>query len=167
MQIGMYNDPGLDELLSGDRGSKQILPVWTTPLTKARVIATPLYNIRAGVGYLLFRLANYEFKEVLDKDTNIYEVTVKAGDSFSKLTRAQGSTVATMQKLNPGVQVLRPGQTLKYQKASTQWVIIGWRALSTANVAAYYNGGGDPNYAKKLAFALSVIKMGNIPPCTP
>ena len=72
-----------------------------------------------------------------------------------------------MQTLNPGVQVLRPGQTLKYQKVSKQWVIVGWRAISTANVAAYYNGGGDPNYAKKLAFALSVIKMGNVPPCTP
>lgn len=167
MQIGMFNDPGLDQLLSGAPASRLILPAWKQPLTRKDVRTTPLYNIRAGVGYLLLKLARFEVKDVLNKDNTIHQLTVKAGDSFDKLAHAHGSTVAVMQALNPGVRVLHPGQVLKYQKASRQTVIAGWRAATTANVAMYYNGGGDAAYAKKLDFALSVIQQGNVPPCRP
>lgn len=123
---------------------------------------TPLYNIRAGVGYLLLKLAGFEVKDVLDKDNTIHQLTVKAGDSFDKLAHAHGSTVAVMQAWNPGVPGLHPGQVLKYQKASHQ-TVAGWRAATTANVAMY----DDAACAKKLDFALSVIQQGNVPPCRP
>ena len=31
-------------------------------------------------------------------------------------------------------------------------IIVGWRKWDFATIAARYNGGGDPDYADKLAF---------------
>lgn len=111
-------------------------------------------------------VAKFEMKDVLDKDTKIYEVTVKRGDSLAKLAHSHGSTVGIMEKLNQGARTLHPGQPLKYEKASAQQVITGWKVPTTSNVSTYYNGGGDSHYAQKLDFALSTIKMGALPPCT-
>ncbi|GAB2851690.1 hypothetical protein GCM10027277_19980 [Pseudoduganella ginsengisoli] len=56
-------------------------------------------------------------------------------------------------------------RAVKYQRTSIQQVIIGWRPISTSMVAHRYNGGGDPNYAKKLDFALSLIRKGKEASC--
>lgn len=117
------------------------------------------------IGYLLMRMANYEHRSVPATDTKIHEVTVKAGDSLDKIARAQGTTLEVLTKLNPTAGVLRPGQVLKYQKASIQRVISGWRPLSTTQIAQRYNGGGDPNYAKKLDFALEQVRKAKGAAC--
>jgi hypothetical protein len=166
MQIGMYNDPGLRALLSGKEGGELILPKnWLPKLTTSSARAIPAHNIRAGIGYLLMRLASFATKSVFDTDTQIYEVTIKPNDSFEKIAKAQGSTVIVMKNLNPAVTTLFPGKVLKYQKASMKKLIISWKPVTTANIAAYYNSGGDKLYAKKLDYALSLVRKGKEAVC--
>jgi hypothetical protein len=111
------------------------------------------------------KMANFAIKSVPDSDLKIYELTVKAGDSLDKIAKAQGSTLEVMKKLNPAAIVLKPGQVLKYQKTSMQKVVVGWKHVTTSNIATYYNGGGDSMYAKKLDYALSVIHKGKAAVC--
>ncbi|MFK9743595.1 LysM peptidoglycan-binding domain-containing protein, partial [Escherichia coli] len=91
--------------------------------------------IRAGIGYLLTRMAKFSIQSVPDADTKVYDVTVKAGDSLDKIARAQGSTLTELRALNPGASALKPGQVIKYRKAAMQQVITGWRPATTQNVA--------------------------------
>lgn len=167
IQIGVAGDPGLTSFLSGNEGGDLILPpALKGRLTTGTARAIPAHNIRAGIGYLLMRMANSEYRTVLATDAKVYEVTVKPGDSLDKIAKAQGSTVELLKKLNPSAHVLRPGQVLKYQKASVQRVITGWRQLSTTSIALRYNSmRRDPNYAKKLDFALSLVRNGKAALC--
>ncbi|WP_062063394.1 LysM peptidoglycan-binding domain-containing protein [Cellvibrio sp. OA-2007] len=166
MRIGVYSDPGLTSFLSGNEGGNLILPqAWRGRLTLSSVRVNPVHNIRAGIGYLLMKLATYEYRSVADTDTNIYEVTVKAGDSFDKIAKAHGTTIEVLTNHNPSAILLQKGQVLKYQKASVKRVIVGWRPISTQAIAQRYNGGGDPNYAKKLDYALSLIRKGKAAVC--
>jgi hypothetical protein len=160
MQIGVPGDPGLSSFLSGREGGELIVPPkWQGRLTIGTVRSMPSHNIRAGIGYLLMRMANFEFESVLAADGKaIHEVTIKRGDSLAMIAKAQGSTPEIMKKLNPKDKVLRPGQSLKFQKGSMQRVITGWRQITTDQIARRYNGGGDPNYAKKLDYALGLLR---------
>lgn len=166
IQIGNPGDPGLQSLLSGNEGGSLIIPpVWKGQLTIGTAVTIPTHNIRAGIGYLLMRMANYAIKSVPDSDSTIYEVKVQAGDSIAKLAKENGSTIEAMQKLNPTAHVLRPGQSLKYQKATLRKVITGWKSITTSSIATSYNV-GDPMYAKKLDYALALIKKGKAAICT-
>ncbi|MCW7540458.1 lytic transglycosylase [Aquabacterium sp. A7-Y] len=166
MQIGVAGDPGLMALLSGKEGGELIIPpTWSGLLTAGSVRSMPSHNIRAGIAYLLMRMANFEHKSVAAEDGQIHEVTVKAGDSFDKIAKAQGTTIDVLKQLNPSGSVLRVGQVLKYKKASVRRVITGWRHINTASIAQRYNGGGDPNYAKKLDYALTLIRKGKAAAC--
>ncbi|MCA8038011.1 LysM peptidoglycan-binding domain-containing protein [Burkholderia arboris] len=98
-------------------------------------------------------------------DVKIYEVIVKPGDNLDKIAKAQASTVDTLRKFNPTAAVLRPGQTLKYQKASVQRVITSWRQISTTLIAQRYNGGRDINYATKLDYVLKAMQKGTAAVC--
>jgi len=168
MQIGMYDDPGLDGLLSGKEGGDLILPASIkSRLTRANARAVPAYNIRAAIGYLLMRLANFSMQSVPDTDRRTYEISVKPGDSLDKIARQQGSTTDTLRTLNPGIGTLRPGQVLKYQKAAIRKVIMGWKPMTTANVGRLYNTKAPEIYAKKLDYALATIQQVKEPVCTP
>ncbi|HWW73455.1 MAG TPA: LysM domain-containing protein [Duganella sp.] len=160
MQIGVAGDAGLASFLSGREGGELILPPkWQRRLTTGTVRSMPAHNIRAGIGYLLMRMANFEFQSVLVADaTGMLEVTIKPGDSLAKIAKAHGSTPEIMKKLNPTSTVLRPGHILKFQKGSVQRVITGWRQITTDQVARRYNGGGDPRYAQKLDYALGLLR---------
>lgn len=168
MQIGMAGDPGLKALLSGNEGGDLILPpAWKGRLTMESARVNPAHNIRAGIGYLLMRMANIKYQSMPGADARVYEITVKPGDSLDKIARVQGSTVDTLKKLNPTATVLRPGQVLKYQKASIQRVIVGWKDFSTRTIALYYNSmQSDPNYVRKIDYALFVVRKGKASPCT-
>ena len=166
IQIGNPGDPGLNSLLSGKEGGDLILPPTISgSLNRSSVTTIPSHNIRAGIGYLLMKMATFAIKSVPDVDTKTYEITVKAGDSLDKIAKVQGSTIEVMKRLNPTARVLRPGQTLKYQKASIKKVIVSWKHITTSSIAFYYNGGGDPLYAKKLDYALTVIRKGKTAVC--
>ncbi|WP_260433643.1 LysM domain-containing protein [Burkholderia sp. Bp8998] len=133
-------------------------------MTIGTATTIPAYNIRAGIGYLLMRMANYAIKSVPDSDNAVYEANVQTGDSIARIARTKGSTVETMQKLNPAAHILRPGQVLKYRKASMRKVIVGWKIITTSSIAASYNV-GDPMYAKKLDHALALIRKGEAAIC--
>ena len=112
------------------------------------------------------RLANFEYRSLPALDDAVIEVTVKAGDSLDKIARAHGSTVAMVKALNPKATVLHPGQKLQVKKAVTTQVITSWRPITTHNIAVRYNGGGDPNYEKKLDYALALVIKGKAALCT-
>lgn len=63
-----------------------------------------------------------------------------------------------MKKLNPTSDMLRPGQSLRFQKGSVQRIITGWHQITTAQIARRYNGGRDPRYAEKLDYALGLLR---------
>lgn len=134
-------------------------PKWRGRLTTGTVRSMPAHNIRAGIGYLLMRMANFEFQSMLAPGAKaILEVAIKPGDSLAKIAKSQGSTPEIIKKLNPSSNMLRPGQILKFQKGSIQRVITGWRQITTDQIARRYNGGGDPRYGQKLDYVLGLLR---------
>jgi len=166
MQIGVQGDPGLTSLLSGKEGGDQILP----PNVKDRLSVgaartVPGYNIRAGIGYLLMRMAIFDYRTVMDDDTQEYQAIVKAHDSLDRVAKTNGTTVQILRDMNPKASAIRAGDKLLYKKAAVKLVIVGWRAITTGQVAQRYNGGGDPNYAKKLDYVLNLVRQGKLATC--
>jgi LysM domain len=162
LQIGVPDDPGLNALLGKVEGGELIIPRGVS-ITPRAVQGVPRDNIMAAVAYLLMRMADYGHTTVIDEDAVTTEYTVRAGDNLSKIARACGSTIAVLQKLNPGSSTtLKPGQLLKTQRASIQKVIVGWKSFTPAVVARRYNGNGQPSgdarYAQKLEYALAAIR---------
>jgi len=49
------------------------------------------------------RLANYEYRSILDADRKTYEVTIKRGDSLTKIADTYNSTIEALRKLNPEI----------------------------------------------------------------
>jgi hypothetical protein len=165
MQIGNEGDPGLASLLLGDEGGELVLPPSMRPsLSVGGARTDPAQNIRAGVGYLLMRLANYAFRSVLNPDTTVHEVTVRRGDSLEKIARTEGTTVEVLKKLNPAAHMLQPGQVLKYQRAAIQRVITGWNAMHPTRIAQRYNC-GDALYAAKFDYAFDAIAKRTVATC--
>lgn len=168
MQIGVVGDAGMDALLSGNEGGDLILPpVWRERLTVLSVRTVLSHNIRAGIGYLLMKMATYEYRSIPATDTHVYETTVQPGDSLERLAKRHGSTTDVMRKLNPEAKILRPGQVLKFQKATVQRVITGWRPISHALISERYNGGRDRYYIRRLDFALNAVRTGRTEACAP
>jgi hypothetical protein len=162
IQIGNPGDPGLDSLISGKEGGELILPDdLKRNLNAADVRKLPGLNIRAGIAYLLMRCANYGFESQVDKsDNKVYDYVVQPGDNLDKIARMKGSTLDVLKKLNPkaATGVLQIKQVVKYQKASIQKVITGWQRIDTKLIARRYNTAqGDPKYAEKLDYCLTVI----------
>lgn len=165
MQIGNPGDPGLSALLTGDEGGELIIPpAWKSRLTIGTATTIPSHNIRAGIGYLLMRLATYSIKSVPDVDNFVYELKVRPGDSIAKIAKENNSTIETIKTLNPGVHTLKIGQVLKYQKASMKKVVTGWNRITTSIIAEKYNV-GDPLYSRKLDYCLLIIRKIKIPTC--
>ena len=52
--------------------------------------------------------------------------------------------------------MIKPGDKLKYYKARSERVIIGWHAVSASMIAQKYNV-GDPNYSKKLTYVINEV----------
>ncbi|MDM0075702.1 peptidoglycan-binding protein [Variovorax sp. J2P1-59] len=156
IRIGVLGDKGLPALLSRREGSELVVPY---SLVGREVQTVPRENIRAGVGYMLMRMAEYGFASIPDRDHRIFEVTVGPGDhGLERVARRCGSTSEILMKLNPAVRAVNPGQVLKCQKATVQKVITGWRSFDYTTIALRYNGNGDPNYASKLEYSFNVIR---------
>ena len=167
MQIGVPGDPGLSSFLSGKEGGDLIIPPsYKNYFSRSAVAVNPIRNIRAGIGYVLIRMARTDYATILDSDSKTYDVVVKSGDSLDRIAKEKGTTVDLLRRLNRDTTLLRPGQKLMYQKASVQRVITGWRSITTSTIAQRYNGGGDPNYEKKLDYALMLIKQRKVAECT-
>lgn len=112
------------------------------------------------------RMANFEHVSIVAKDAKVQEVIVKPGDSLAKIASAQESTLEIVQKLNPHAAVLRPGQSVKVQKARVGQVITSWRAVTAMSVAVRYNSmSRDKNYARKMGHAYDLISKGQGASC--
>lgn len=159
MQIGNPGDPGLEALLSGKEGGDLIMPPnLKKNLNKNNAVSVPMYNIRAGIAYLLMRCAFYEYANVMDeKDQAEYKVSVKPGDSLDRIARENNTTLKVLRQLNPKAHVLHPGQEIYYKKASMQKRISGWCIITPQVIADIYNI-GDAKYKEKLVFCLSKIR---------
>lgn len=156
MQIGNPHDPGLAVVRGGTEGADLIVSDKLKEDLKGS-INQPALNIRAGIAYALTRLALTDIQSVDDpKDTAIRDYTVVKGDSLDRIAHQQGSTIAALQKLNPTVKVLHPGQKISVRKASLRRVITGWLALTSANLAQRYNV-GDLQYREKLDYVLALF----------
>lgn len=157
IQIGNPGDPGLASLLSGKEGGDLILSNDLKVALKAST-STPELNIKAGIGYLLMRAATFAYKSINDPtDSKIYEAVVKPGDSIDKIAKQNHTTTETIKAMNPTALVMiKPGQKLRYQKASIQQVITAWQTIDPQFAAVRYNS-GDPLYRQKLEFCLSVM----------
>lgn len=135
-----------------------IPPEFQPKLTIASARLSPQMNVSAGVAYLLMRLAKYDIANVADEqDKRTYVVLVKSGDTLEKIAKSNGTTVDTLKKCNGGRLTLRPGQSLNYQKSSMRKIITRWTAASATSIARLYNV-GDPAYAKKLTYCLSIMR---------
>lgn len=165
MQIGVVGDPGLEELLSGHGGELILPPGWKSKLSFSAVRSLPAYNIRAGIGYLLLRSANFQNKNVVELNSEIERVTVKNGDSFDKIARTHNTTIETLKQLNPHANILHAGEVLKYQRSRIKRVIVGWKGLTIENIAERYNTNRDSRYANKLTYALSAIQQRGTSAC--
>lgn len=129
IQIGIPGDPGLMSFLSGNEGGNLIIPPsMKNHLSTSVATSIPSYNIRAGIGYMLMRMANFEYKTIPDSDTKIYEVVVRAGDSLEKVAKANGSTTDMLRSLNQSAFCAAPGPGIKVSEGiypeSNYWVAI-------------------------------------------
>lgn len=114
LQIGVQGDPGLWSLLSGNEGGDLIIPpIWKSRLTMSSATTMPSHNIRAGNGYLLMRMANYEYHSVLDRDAKVYEVKVAPrrhhGQDCKTQWERHGSVEDAQSGLESGVRAIPDG----------------------------------------------------------
>lgn len=160
LQIGNPGDPAYEVIKNGREGSSVIMSASLKSDVAHGNINEPILNIRVAIAYLMTRMAKYETKSVIDPtDPKPFTYKVESGDNgLAVIARKVGSTTETLQKLNPGKKVLHVGDVIQCQKASLQTVIAGWRTFDTKTVAERYNGGGDPKYADKLDYVLSLLK---------
>jgi hypothetical protein len=166
LQIGVLGDAGLGALLSGREGGDEVLPPGLkSRLSVAAVRSIPERNIAAGVGYLLLRMAIYEFHSLPMPGAAITGYTVREGDGFERIARSQASTTEWLKKLNPGVGLLRPGVTIRIQRAEIRREIVRWRSLNAMLLRERYNGDRDERYAEKIEYALRLVRTDGVNPC--
>lgn len=158
-QIGNPGDSAYRVLKAGSEGSKLIMSAALFSDIKTKKIDEPTLNVRAGIAYLLTRMAKFETRSVLDaRDTSIHLVKVQRGDSLDAIARRVGTTREVLEGfLKQSTKPLQVGQELQYRKASMMTVIASWRSWNTKTLAARYNGGGDATYAEKLDYVLALF----------
>ena len=157
MQIGNPKDAGFEVLKGGKDGSDLIM---SEQLKKDVIdnINKPSVNVRAGIAYMVTRLAKSNFQSVLDPTVKkTFNYTVVAGDSLEKIAKKVGSTTEELKKLNPTVKVLLPKRTILYKKAKIKRVITGWLKFDSHTIADRYNV-GDQNYSAKLDYVMSLFE---------
>lgn len=161
MQIGNAGDPGYNAL----RNQEGAVPVVVAPATLQRIadakpgdINDPFFNVEVGIAYVWTRLCKTDMGTIID-DPNVYEHTVAPrGEIASRLAHAEGTTLQDLQAMNPGVNLnaLRGGSVLRFHRSHTGRRIKEWMAFTPENIARTYNV-GDPAYADKLRYVMSVV----------
>ncbi|NHZ66745.1 LysM peptidoglycan-binding domain-containing protein [Massilia genomosp. 1] len=159
LQIGVPGDKGMMALLGNHEGGDLIMPpAYRSGTSSGMVRTNPTHNIRAAIGYLLMRLAKYEFQSIREPGSRVEEVKVDSGDTLERIASKNKSTVEVLRELNPRANVLHKGDVIKFQKAKTAKVITGWRPINHSNIARWYNGGGDEMYVRKLDFVMPYVR---------
>lgn len=170
MQIGNGHDDGLGDLLRSPQTKLVMPPQLRAGLNWANTSTQGRFNIIAGIGYLLLRMANFGI--VLGPPPacdprNYQPVTDRAiiGNLDSPLSncvmdRFTGDRIPVKRPLTPlnpaHFHHPRPPQGMAAPRVA-HMSIIGWRMFTPEMVSKRYNGGGDGNYADKLAFAYKLV----------
>lgn len=162
LQIGNPGDPGLSIIRDDKDHSDLIASAELRSKLKTNKIDAGL-SIRAAIAYLYHRAAfpKYQYVTKID-DTNMHTYTIKKGDSLATIAKSQHTTIDVIET-DSGLtdkSVLHPGQVLKFKLAHKQWQINGWECWQQAIID--YNGGGDPQYWKKVDEAHNLIKTINL-----
>ena len=143
MQIGNPGDPAYKVLKDGEEGSLLIMDsaLYNDFKKGKNTIDKPEVNVKAAIAYLYTRMAKFENKSTYDeKDTKVYDYKVIKGDNSSAIAKKVGTTLDELNSRNPGMKaMIKPGQVLKYRKASMRLAIAGWRTVSTVEIASRYN----------------------------
>lgn len=165
IQMGVTGDKGLPDLITSKKYSNLIIPdEYRSLLSDTNKIKTnPTYNIRAGIAYLLRRLAKYGENPIDESDKTIYSYKMKR-EIVSKVASRESTSLDVLKSMNPETRNwnhVPEGTILRYRRVKKGLQIIGWRPMSTSSIASNYNGGGDENYAEKLDYCLQIIKEIN------
>ena len=162
MRIGVPTDQGLPDLLNNREHINLIIPSeYRSLLSDVNKIKTdPTFNIRAGIAYLLKRLANFGVNPIDESDSRVYTYTMK-NEIVSNVASRESTTLEVFRSMNPQVKNwnhVSQGTLLQYRKVKKGIQIVGWKPITTTSIASNYNGGRDENYAEKLDYCLTIIR---------
>ena len=141
LQIGKHGDPGLHDFMTLPNARLVLPPQYKPFLSVAAAQTVPLYSIRAGVGYLLYRMA--------------YFGLVNQTSPEPPLPVQEWKPPETGGASNTPPQPRRPPPMPRKVLG-----ITGWRPITLQAIAARYNAGGDGNYYGKLAHAFDIVVKG-------
>lgn len=161
MQIGNAGDPGYNALRNGEGAAPLVVALATLQriaAAKPGDINDPFFNIEVGIGYVWTRLCRTDMGMIVDDPTERTHTVGPKGEIASRLVQSEGTTLQDLQALNPGINVnaLTPGAVLRIRRTHTGRRIKDWLAFTPENIARTYNV-GDPAYADKLRYVMSVI----------
>jgi hypothetical protein len=160
MQIGNRGDPGYSTLKRQQEGADLIMSAAPKKRLEAESINTPGLNVSAGIAYAFTKLLLSRFDSVYTSSSPVPETyIVQSNDNFDRIAKKVGSTTEVLQKLNSSLKVLHAGDKVLYRKARIERVIVSWRNFTPANLATYYNGGGDACYAQKIEYVLKLLNQ--------
>ena len=174
MQIGAFRaDAGMKDILSSQQGKLVLPPKYALTLNMANVPVIPTCNIQAGTGYMLERMARFgQIHSFLNSTTLPQRKSLSgaaAKSAFNRFEREQERypyslfhqfpTSSHNENTNDlvGEFGLEQSASRKHLERRSIYGIVGWRVISFDSIAHRYNGGGDGNYADKLAFAWGII----------
>ena len=159
MQIGVNGDPGLKEMLTSSQGHMILPDIYLNTLTTTNVPKDGTKNIQAGVGYLLKISARFDYVAVLSKPEPLpLAQSVAPPPSPPPPVASLAPQPLTMRKKAPRQRTpAHHRHTPKHIQPKRVLSIVGWRALTTAFVAAHYNA-GDGNYSRKLDFCIRLMQ---------
>lgn len=158
LQIGRFSADAGASVVRGGRENSDLI---TSPNLRQQLQndITGKNNIRAGIAYL-FVIAikgKVGWREQIDNG-QVVEYTIQPKDNGLEAIAKKLETTSDNIAGNSGISktaILKPGQTLRYQKAHVERRIEGWNDwLETVN---NYNGGGDANYMDKFNRAYQII----------
>ena len=137
------------------------------PPNLRNAVASPNFNARdniaAGVGYLLYRAAEFGQKTVIDKK-DVRTVTVERGDSLYAIARRVGTPEQVLRDMNRHTPLfpLKIGTKLTYSPAKTVTVITGWQSIDPQSTYRLYNAHPGTDYANKVGFMYDLIRQNRI-----
>ena len=162
MQSANKGDSGWSDIMNN--GDKMSLIV---PLNLRSAVASPNLraadNIAAGVGYLLYRAAEFGSQTQVDKN-DIKSVVVSHGDSLYSIARKVGTTEQVLRDMNSHAPLypLKVGIKLNYAPAKTVTVITGWQSIDPQSTYRLYNANRRGAYGEEVQFTYDLIRKNKI-----
>ncbi len=162
MQSANPGDAGWSDMMNnGNKTSLIVPPNLRSAVGSPRLRAVD--NIAAGVGYLLYRAAEFGPQTQVDKN-DIKNVVVSHGDTLYSIARKVGTTEQVLRDMNSHAPLypLKVGIKLNYVPAKTVTVITGWQSINPQNAYRLYNANGRGAYGDDVQFTYDLIRKNKI-----